>query len=125
MRHLLIIGMVALWAFSANSFAAEDSQKKFQYDSKGKRDPFVPIDAREVETETIQPVDAGLTPKEKLENKGIVVSSIVWDANNPAILIGDSILEVGQTVKGVIIRAIEKDYVVFEVDGELVEIPFT
>ena len=47
----------------------------------------------------------------------------MWDSRKPAILINDEILEEGDTVQGVIIRNIEQDYVVFEIDSELVEVP--
>lgn len=104
---------------------AEDDQRKFQYDSKGKRDPFIPIDERVQESETIELIDEGMTPAEKLKSRGIHVNSIVWDATSPVILVGDNLLEVGQSIQGVIIRAIERDFVVFEVDGELVEVPLS
>jgi hypothetical protein len=108
-------------ASSLLGVARADKKEKFIYDSKGKRDPFFPITS--VREEAVKERTQYLSPRQKLEKKGIVVTSIVWDPVNPAILINDDILEIGDTVQGVIIRAIEQDYVVFEVDGELVEVP--
>lgn len=118
----IMIGISVLTIFSC--FAdPEDKKEKFTYDSKGKRDPFYAVEEAKPAEDGVQPVVQALTPKEKLAKKGIVVSSIMWDAKKPAILINDEILEEGDTVQGVIIRNIEQDYVVFEIDGELVEVP--
>lgn len=106
--------------FSIYAQSVSGKSEKFMYDSKGKRDPFFYIEEK-VEQKT--EVSVVMTPKEKLKQKGVIVSSIVWDPNNPAILVNDDILEVGDAVQGVVIRAIEQEYVVFEIDGELIEIP--
>ena len=100
-----------------------DKKEKFTYDSKGKRDPFYAVEEAKPVEEGVQPVAQTISAKDKLAKKGIVVSSIMWDSKKPVILINDEILEEGDTVQGVIIRNIEQDYVVFEIDGELVEVP--
>jgi len=109
----LIIGMLIIPSFNIMA-------KEFIYDSQGKRDPFFKISAVK-ESTNIEYSETSLTPKQKLNKLGVFPSSIIYDENSPAILIGDDILEVGSTIKGVIIRAIEKDYVVFEIDGEITE----
>jgi len=109
----LLIGILIMFPY--NLFA-----KEFIYDSQGKRDPFFKV-SEVKENNTIEYAETSLTPKQKLAKLGVFPSSIIYDENSPAILIGDEILEVGSTIKGVIIRAIEKDYVVFEIDGEITE----
>ena len=109
----LIIGILIIPSFNIMA-------KEFIYDSQGKRDPFFKISAVK-ESTNIEYSETSLTPKQKLNKLGVFPSSIIYDENSPAILIGDDILEVGSTIKGVIIRAIEKDYVVFEIDGEITE----
>lgn len=122
MKQIIILPIVML--FIATVSAQELTKEKFVYDSKGKRDPFFKEEVIK-ESGDITPVEKNLSPMEKLNNKGITVSSIVWDPRNPAILINDDILEVGDSIKGVVIRAIEKEFVVFEIDGELIEVPMT
>lgn len=117
---ILTISVLGLFSCFADPV---DKKEKFTYDSKGKRDPFYAIEEAKPAEDGVQPVAQSLSPKDKLAQKGIVVSSIMWDSKKPAILINDEILEEGDTVQGVIIRNIEQDYVVFEIDGELVEVP--
>ncbi len=123
-----LLAVLVFGIFAAHFAFAVDllKKEKFSYDSKGKRDPFVSIDSAPKE-QTVE-AQVALTPADKLKQKGITITSIVWDARNPSILIGDDILGVGQTIPNhsdVIIRDIEKDYVVFEVDGEMVEVTIT
>lgn len=122
MKNLFVFAIFSLILTGIHS--QELTKEKFVYDSKGKRDPFFKEEVVK-ESGSIEPVEKNLSPMEKLNNKGISVSSIVWDPRNPAILINDDILEVGDSIKGVVIRAIEKEFVVFEIDGELVEVPMT
>jgi hypothetical protein len=119
--------MCAIFVFFFSSvtflFATDLSEtEKFIYDSKGKRTPFYHVSAAQQET-GITAVK-GVTAVDKLKEMGITITSIVWDAKNPSILVGDDILGLGQTIpahNNVIIRRIEKDYAIFEVDGEMVE----
>ncbi len=103
------------------SFAVDLFKKeKFNYDSQGKRDPFFSIDSIPKDTEVLG--TTAVTAAEKI--KDIHITSIIYGPPNSSILIGDDILSVGQTIPGysnVMIRKIDKDYVVFEVDGEMVE----
>jgi len=123
MKRSAILVIALIWGTAPlMGFAASKPDARFIYDHKGKRDPFFAT-VEQVE-EVTGPVDT-TSPSERIKQLGITVTSIVWDANNPAVLIGDAILEVGHEVKGVIIRAIEKDFVVFEVEGELVEVPIS
>lgn len=123
MSKNIFLTVFALIFVSSLAFAASEKRDKFTYDSKGKRDPFFQTDTAPQVEEPGQKTAPAMTPKEKLAKRGIVVSSIMWDKKKPAILINDEILEEGDTVQGVIIRTIEKDYVVFEIEGELVEVP--
>ena len=93
-KRILFFPIMVLLSFSISFKAqAENNQKeKFIYDSRGKKDPFYPLSDRPKEKKNDE-TDDDLSPKEKLKQKGIFVSSIVWDPNNPAILIGDNILE--------------------------------
>lgn len=118
----MLISISILTIFSCFAEPVE-KKEKFTYDSKGKRDPFFAIEEAKPADDGIQPVVQTLSPKDKLAKKGIVINSIMWDSKKPAILINDEILEEGDTVQGVIIRNIEQDYVVFEIDSELVEVP--
>ena len=115
--------LVLLNIFSCFAESGTDKKEKFTYDSKGKRDPFFAIEEAKPMDDGVQPLVQTLSPKDKLAKKGIVINSIMWDSKKPATLINDEILEEGDTVQGVIIRNIEQDYVVFEIDSELVEVP--
>ena len=117
---IMTISVMAVFSCFAEPM---DKKEKFTYDSKGKRDPFYGVEEAKPAEDGVQPVVQTMSAKDKLAKKGIIVSSIMWDAKKPAILINDEILEEGDTVQGVIIRNIEQDYVVFEIDGELVEVP--
>lgn len=118
----LIMTISVLTVFSCFAEPVE-KKEKFTYDSKGKRDPFYALEEAKPTEDGVQPVAKAVSAKEKLAQKGIIVSSIMWDSRKPAILINDEILEEGDTVQGVIIRNIEQDYVVFEIDAELIEVP--
>lgn len=119
MKFLNLTVVILATSFAITCCMADT--EKFMYDSKGKRDPFFPV-SQAIKSD-VGPKDLSLSPIEKLKAKGVHVSSIIWSENNPSILINDDILEVGQSFKGIVIRAIERDFVVFEVDGEVVEYP--
>ncbi|MBN2144560.1 MAG: hypothetical protein JW774_08045 [Candidatus Aureabacteria bacterium] len=99
-------------------------KENFVYDSKGKRDPFFAV-SEDTGPKVPEPSLDELTGRQKLEKAGIKLNTIVWDMKRPAILVDgdDNIYGIGDRVKGIaVIRTVEKEYVVFEVDGELVEV---
>jgi hypothetical protein len=120
-----MFAIFVLFFGSVTFLFAEDlvvEAEKFIYDSKGKRTPFFHVNA--ALQGTIITTVAGANAVDKLKQMGITITAILWDAKNPNILVGDDILSLGQTIPAhdnVIIRKIEKDYVIFEVDGEMVE----
>lgn len=90
----------------------------FQYDPKGKRDPFLPVLSEAALLEQSQTDISGkLSRLKKVEIQGIL-----WDPESPLVMIGDEILEVGSTLMGATIKEIMKNEVVFELEGEQVTI---
>ncbi|MBU1007250.1 MAG: general secretion pathway protein GspB [Candidatus Omnitrophica bacterium] len=91
---------------------AEDN---FSYDSKAKRNPFAPL----VSEGGGYVSDAyGISGV-----KDIRLEGIVWDKNNGSVaIINGEIVREGQSVGAIKVLAIDKDAVIFDVDGEEVRI---
>ena len=94
--------------------AAEEPFKnpeRFQYDSKSRRDPFVPL-VREG-----RPV--GLTSGTRGETSKPILYGILWDPGGRSIaLINDTEVGVGETVGGYQVAEIRRDAVVLTGGGE-------
>ena len=106
---ILFAGIVIFTAVFA--FAEEG----FKYDAKGNRDPFMPL----VSEGGVYVSDAyGITGI-----KDVRLEGIVWDeAENSVAIINGEIVKEGQEIGSVKVLKIEKDGVVFDVDGENVKI---
>ena len=91
------------------------AKESFQYNAKGKRDPFVPL----VSKEGVHVSDAyGISGI-----KDVRLEGIVWDeSKTSAAIINGEIVGEGQEIGSVKVLKIEKDGVTFDVDGEAVKI---
>lgn len=90
-------------------------EESFKYDAKEKRDPFVPL----ISKEGIYASDAyGIRGV-----KDIRLEGIVWDEEKGSIaIINGEIIKEGQEIGSVKVLRIEKDGVIFDVDGDKVRI---
>ncbi|MFH1853857.1 MAG: general secretion pathway protein GspB [Candidatus Omnitrophota bacterium] len=112
MKKILMIPVVLL--ITGLALAEED----YIYDAKGKRDPFVPL----VSGGGVYISDAygigGI--------KDIRLEGIVWDeARGSIAIINGEIVKEGQKIGAVEILRIEKDAVVFIIDGEEIRLELT
>ncbi len=91
------------------------AQETFEYDAKGKRDPFVPL----VSGQGVYVSDAyGIT-----NIKDIRLEGIVWDGTKGSIaIVNGEIIREGQEIGSVKVIKIERDAVLFDVDGETVKV---
>jgi hypothetical protein len=114
-RALLVAAaalMVTLAGTAGARAAATAKPELFEYDSRGKRDPFAPLvrDGRMVGVSSGQRVEGGAKP---------VLYGVLWeDAPGASIaLINDTEAKVGDIVAGYRIMEIRKDAVVLESEG--------
>lgn len=95
---------------------------RFDYDSHGRRNPFLPPPAKEGPA-----VDAGGAPIIDTEPYrrwfGERMSGVLYEPSNPRVLIGDEIVEVGQEVNNCKVVEIRPDGIAFEYMGKRVEVP--
>lgn len=110
MRKFLSFTVIVL-LFSGSSFAEEI----FEYDSKGKRDPFVPL---------ISESGAYVSDAYGVSSvKDIRLEGIVWDESNGSIaIVNGEIVSEGQKIGIAEVVKIEKDAVLFEIDNQEVRI---
>ncbi|MBU3912105.1 MAG: general secretion pathway protein GspB [Candidatus Omnitrophica bacterium] len=108
MKKMLMVSLVLLIAGLAFFAFAEE---EFTYDAKGKRDPFVPL----VSKGGVYVSDAyGISGI-----KDIRLEGIVWDeAKGSIAIINGEIVREGQKIGAAEVLRIEKDAVVFDIDGE-------
>lgn len=105
-------GIIIVVLLLAGPLAAEEG---FEYETKGKRDPFVPL----VSVEGVYMSDAqgvsGITD--------ISLEGIVWDELTGSIaIVNGEIMKEGQEIGSVKLLKIQKDGVIFEVEGEAVRV---
>jgi len=109
-RYVLIFIIYFLLVINLKAIA--DS---FRYDSKGKRDPFVPL---------IYGGGAHVSDVYSITGiKDIRLEGIVWDEKGDSIaIINGEIVKPGQEFGAIKLLRIEKDGVVFDVNGEELKI---
>lgn len=78
------------------------------------RDPFVPEAERPDAQASRQ--DSGASSFDT--KSSIRISGVIYDNNNPLVLIGDKIFKVGDRYKEAVIKQITDQYVVMEIDGK-------
>lgn len=91
------------------------AEEGFEYDAKAKRDPFVPL---------VSGRGAYVSDAYAIGSiKDIRLEGIVWDeAKGSVVIINGEIVKEGQEIGVVKVLKIEKDGVVFYVDGEEVRV---
>lgn len=115
----LILTGCFLFPAAASSAAADNAEKSFKYDPRGRRDPFSALvrDGRLVGV-TIKTVQADEKP---------ILHGILWDAGGHSIaLINDTEARVGETIGGYEIIEIRRNSVIVSNGGEpvVLEIAF-
>jgi hypothetical protein len=119
---LLVAACMTLFcsvAFPITGFAGEQKEKQNLYDSKGKRDPFVPLvrDGRIVGVGAEPISTGGSTP---------LLAGIVWDPHGRSIaLINDTEVMVGDRVGDYQVTEIREDAVVLVRNGESLVLQIT
>jgi len=106
------IFFAAIIIFMAVSAIAEQG---FEYDAKGTRDPFVPLVSKEGAYVSDAYGISGI--------KDVRLEGVVWDeAKTSVAIINGEIVEEGQEIGSVKVLKIERDGVIFDVDGEVVKV---
>lgn len=103
-----------VWLGGGPAWAVEEASKKssaFQYDSKGRRDPFTPL-VREGKL-------VNVTPGTQISVTRPVLYGILWDPGGQSLaLLNDTEVKVGDTIGGYRVQEIRQDAVVLIGGGE-------
>jgi len=108
----LVLNFVVIFHF----VQASEVNVNFVYTETGLRDPFVPSD---LVTNEALPKDSG----NFLSQKSLKLEGIMWDPDDPYVIINDEILRVGDEIEGVTILKIEKESVTFGYKDKTVVMP--
>lgn len=94
------------------------AEENFEYNAKGKRDPFVPLVSGE---------GGYMSDAEGISGiKDVRLEGIVWDEKRGSIaVINGEIVKEGQEIGSVRLLKIQKDGVIFEVEGEAIRVELT
>jgi len=108
--NLILFFCALCLAFSTCCFA----QEQFVYDSKGKRDPFIPL---------VTP-DGRLLKLEQEEGvAGLLLEGIIYDKNGTSCAIVNSeIVRIGDKVGEFQVLKIEEKRVIFIKEGQIIEV---
>ena len=119
-RNILLLVVCLLVSVGAGLPAENRPQPKaaeagtpvdsFVYDSKGKKDPFLPGEFAWTNARTVA----------KLRESKL--DGIVWDDTSPLIILEGNVLKVGDSYIGARVQSIEKDRAVFLVGDEKVTV---
>jgi hypothetical protein len=91
--------------------AIASEEPVFAYDSHGKRDPFIPLVTKDGRTLTAY--------SDIISISDVVVEGILFDPKGGSVvIINDIILKQADTISGIVVEKIEKDYVVLSFKGE-------
>ena len=114
-QNFLLVAAVLLAFSLGRVFARELNEEQDLYDSKGKRDPFVPL----VRDGRIVDVGSGsLAPG---SSSTLMLAGVVWDPGGRSIaLINDTEVMVGDTIGEYKVAEIRRDSVVLVRNGESV-----
>lgn len=87
------------------------AQEEFKYDSKGKRNPFIPLvtpDGKLINLDS-----------EETKNNGFMLEGIIFDKNGVSYaIVNGSVVKVGDIVGQAQVLKIEKNSVIFVKDGQ-------
>lgn len=100
-----------LFIFAASCFAEE----QFDYNAKGKRDPFISLVTSDGRLLNLD--------KEEDTSKGLLLEGIMYDKHGVSYAVVNSkVVKVGDEVAGYQVLKIEKDKVIFIMDGQSTEV---
>lgn len=104
----LVLIFTACWGM------ADQGEKAFVYDAKGKKDPFSPPGLSATPLTDVE-ISGKMNELKKTEIQGIV-----WDEKNPMAMINDEIIIKGQEFKGAKVVDIRQHAVIMEFKGEVI-----
>jgi len=106
------IAILILFLFCHPAF----SQDEFRYDSKGKRNPFIPLVTS----------DGRLLKLDKEETSGeLSIEGIIYDKNGRSYaIVNATVVEIGDFVSGYQVLKIEENKIIFIKDGQATEVEF-
>ncbi|MCC6449937.1 MAG: hypothetical protein IT574_05190 [Candidatus Aureabacteria bacterium] len=119
MRQGIRLGMAGLVFSLAGGILSAES---FVYDSHGRRNPFLPpVEEKKQEEIAVEESVVDIEPFRAwfIEH----TSGVLFDPENPRVLIGDEIVEIGEEVNGCTIVEIRPDGFVFIFANQRVEVP--
>ncbi len=107
-----------LWScvFLFTLYAISYTQDEFTYDSKSKRNPFIPL---------VTP-DGMLLKLDKEEGSGnLSIEGIIYDKNGRSYaIVNGSVVEIGDFVSGYQVLRIEENKIIFIKDAQVTEVGF-
>jgi type II secretory pathway component PulC len=107
LKIILICGLIMLILMGWYSYAAE---KTFQYDSKGRRDPFIPLVGKGVKL---------LIPQGVKSIEGIILEGIIFDSQGDSLaIINGEIIKENEVISGFILKKIEKNSIILTRNGK-------
>ncbi len=112
-KALFLPGLLFVFFCSLPAAALNTApQKTFRYNAEGKRDPFIPL--------IINNQLAGGRASASAQGKPVLYG-ILWDPSGSSIALIDNLeAKTGDTVRGYRVKAIQKDSVVLEAEGQTV-----
>ena len=114
--RLFLLIIISVFALKAPfSFAQGFAEEKFIYDSRGRRDPFIPLvdkDSPESIRRSFLPPQIEVELPVKLKLQGILSKSGEYFA-----IINSQIKKKGEDISGIKIKEIEKDRVILFYEG--------
>ena len=113
-----IIVLIAILSINMVNIRASEINISFNYPATGLRDPFVPSSAS-----TPKQVEEEENADNILAQKHLKVEGILWDPNDPYVIINDNILRVGDEIEGIMILKIEKESVTFGYKDKTLVVP--
>ncbi|MCU0652594.1 MAG: general secretion pathway protein GspB [Candidatus Omnitrophica bacterium] len=116
-NNIKIIFTIVLSAFSFQLSAFSCfAQEGFKYDSKGKRNPFIPLvtsDGKLLKLET----------EETANVEGLLLEGIIYDKNGSSFaIVNSNVVKVGDMIGDIQVLKIGKEKVIFIKDGQTLEI---
>ncbi len=106
------IFLILIFTFWISSFA----QNQFVYDSKGKRNPFIPLVTS----------DGRLLKLDKEETSGeLSIEGIIYDKNGRSYaIVNATVVAIGDFVSGYQVLKIEENKIIFIKEGQATEVEF-
>lgn len=114
----LLLSILLSLSFMLHSFNFCNAQDEFVYDSKGKRNPFIPL---------VTPDGRFLKLDKEEEKKGdLIVEGIIYDKNGRSFaIVNTSVVGIGDFVGEYRVLKIEQTKVIFIKEDQVLEVPLS